>query len=215
MTIITQQLLPDLWRFADSCNVFVVKKGEHAIAVDFGSGQWLERLPDLGIQHLDHVFLTHHHADQCAGLRSQPTWPFTIHAPAGEDKFLDPTLLARGTFRIQSKGCPDSYAVLKGGVGVPGVLYDMAGFTDYFGATTHPNSAHPGHGPNACSGGSSIMAAASSVAGDPQHTAVRRSGNLITWSGTTGRERVHLPLGRVSCGCTASASTCCAQPMAQ
>jgi glyoxylase-like metal-dependent hydrolase (beta-lactamase superfamily II) len=146
-----EQLLPGLWRFEDHCNVYVVQVGERAIAVDFGSGRWLSRLPELGIQRLEHVFLTHHHADQCAGLQAQATWPFTIHAPAGEQPFLDPALQAQGTFDRRYRGCPNSYKVLRGGV--PNVRYDtMAGFTDTFWGNQRIRFIHtPGHGPNACS----------------------------------------------------------------
>lgn len=84
-----QQLLPGLWKFQDTCNVYVLKTGRTAIAVDFGSGQWLQNLPALGVEKLHHVFLTHHHADQCAGLRTRRRWPFAIHAPVGEEHFLD------------------------------------------------------------------------------------------------------------------------------
>jgi glyoxylase-like metal-dependent hydrolase (beta-lactamase superfamily II) len=149
-TMEPEQLLPDLWRFEDTCNVYVVKRGQRAIAIDFGSGRWMAQLPALGISGLDHVFLTHHHADQCAGLQAQATWPFTIHAPAGEEKFLDPAQLARGSFEIQWKGCPNSYAALPGGV--PNARYDMAGFTDLFWGDQRIRFVHtPGHGPNACS----------------------------------------------------------------
>ena len=145
-----ERILPDLWRFAGACNVYVVKRGDHAIAIDFGDGEWLAALPALGIAQLDHVFLTHHHADQCAGLQAQTVWPFTLHAPAGEEKFLDPLMLARGSVQIQGRGCPNSYAILPGGV--PGVHYDMAGFTDLFWGDQRIRFVHtPGHGPNACS----------------------------------------------------------------
>ena len=33
-----EQLLPDLWLFRDSCNVYVLRDGDHGLAVDYGSG---------------------------------------------------------------------------------------------------------------------------------------------------------------------------------
>jgi glyoxylase-like metal-dependent hydrolase (beta-lactamase superfamily II) len=150
MTPVPEQILPDLWRFAGASNVYVIKRGDRAIAIDFGDGAWLAALPALGIQQLHHVFLTHHHADQCDRLQAQTAWPFTVHAPVGEEKFLDPLMLARGSVQIQGKGCPGSYAVLPGGV--PNVRYDMAGFTDLFWEDQRIRFLHtPGHGPNACS----------------------------------------------------------------
>jgi glyoxylase-like metal-dependent hydrolase (beta-lactamase superfamily II) len=150
MTIQPESIMPGLWRFVDTCNVYVVQRGEGAVAIDFGSGAWLAQLPALGIQRLEHVFLTHHHADQCAGLQAQRRWPFVIHAPAGEEDYLDSERLARGSTDVHAKGCPDSYAVLPGGV--PGVHYDMAGFTDLFWGDQRIRFLYtPGHGPNACS----------------------------------------------------------------
>ena len=150
MSITPRQLLPDLWLFQDICNVYVIKHDNTAIAIDFGSGAWLDCLPALGIEHIEHVFLTHHHADQCAGLQARSQWPFVIHAPVGEEKFLDAEQQSHGTFQILAKGCPDSYAALQGGL--PNVQYDMAGFTDLFWGTLRVRFLHtPGHGRNACS----------------------------------------------------------------
>lgn len=63
-----EKIRPGLYRMEDSCNVYLLIDGDHAIAVDFGSGAWLSQLPSLGVRRLDAVFLTHHHADQCSGL---------------------------------------------------------------------------------------------------------------------------------------------------
>ncbi len=139
----------DCWLFADTCNVLVMKRGERAIAVDFGSGRWLKQLPALGIRGLDHVYLTHHHSDQCAGLLSRPRWPFTIHAPVGEAEFLSPD----GVRRLRHAppgGCPASYDFLPRGL--PHVAYDMAGFGDQYWGRERVRFLHtPGHGRHACS----------------------------------------------------------------
>ncbi len=144
------QIFPDLWQFTDTCNVYLLKHGDEAVAIDFGSGAWLQHLPGLGIRRLAHVFLTHHHPDQCAGLQAQSPWPFDIHAPSGEERFFDPEQVARGDFDARYKGCPDTYAVLPGGI--PNARYDMAGFGDFFwGAERIRFLLTPGHSANACS----------------------------------------------------------------
>ncbi|HAU38465.1 MAG TPA: hypothetical protein DCX07_12220 [Phycisphaerales bacterium] len=124
-------LLPDLFCFHDTCNVYVVRDGTEAVAVDFGSGRWLRELPRLGVRSLRHVFLTHHHADQCAGLAARKTSPFVVHAPREEERFLSPAgVAAYWRARRPREGCPPSYSVLPRGL--RGVRYDMADSADLF-----------------------------------------------------------------------------------
>ena len=148
-----EQLLPGLWLFRDTCNVYLLKHGDRAIAIDFGSGSWMGNLPELGINKLEHIFLTHHHTDQCAGLQKQTIWPFSIHAPAGENEFLNPeSVLVKTAAHYKFEiGCPGSYSILPGGI--PGICYDvMVGFEQCFWNTHRLRFLQtPGHGPNACS----------------------------------------------------------------
>ena len=147
-----QRLSPNLIRIEDTCNVYLVTRGPRAIAIDFGSGAWLSSMASLGIEQLDHVFLTHHHADQCAGLQTMTRRAFTAHAPGGEERFLDPSRMQDlvGETAHIAKGCPESYSVLPGGIS--GVKYDMTGFSDVFWGDARIRFLHtPGHGPSACS----------------------------------------------------------------
>jgi hypothetical protein len=120
------ELLPGLFQFADTCNVYVLRDGDLGLAVDFGSGRWLRQLPALGINRLDRVLLTHHHDDQVAGLAALRTRPIAVHAPVGEDKYLDPARACDYSgppwFEI---GCPESY--LPPARRVPGIAYDLSG----------------------------------------------------------------------------------------
>ena len=150
------ELLPDLVKFESGCSVYVLRDGERAIAVDLGDGRWLAELPRLGIRHLDHVYLTHHHEDQCtapADWRAVDAARDTVvHAPVGEEAFLDPdnarALCAPGAHL--DTGCPASYSVPPDGI--PGVRYDMAGFTDHFWGSRRVRFLHtPGHSRAACS----------------------------------------------------------------
>lgn len=145
------RLLPDLFCFRDTCQVYVVREGGEAIAFDFGSGRWLNQLPGLGIRRLRHVLLTHHHADQCGGLLKQAAWPFEIHAPSGEEAFLSPRGV-RTFWRTPRHltGVPPSYSVLPRGV--PGARFNLAGFSDFWWDNRRIRVIHtPGHGRNALS----------------------------------------------------------------
>ena len=62
-----EKISEHLYRFQDTCNVYVVKDGTHAVLIDFGSGRILDHLGDLGITTVDWILHTHHHRDQCQG----------------------------------------------------------------------------------------------------------------------------------------------------
>jgi glyoxylase-like metal-dependent hydrolase (beta-lactamase superfamily II) len=77
----------------DTCNVYVLRSGTDAVLVDFGSGEVLDRLGELGIERVTDVLLTHHHRDQVQGLAravaaGARVWapPFEAHLIAGIDR---------------------------------------------------------------------------------------------------------------------------------
>ena len=146
-----EELLPGFWKFYDTCNVYLLKNGNKAIAIDFGSGKWMAELPSLGITNLEHVLLTHHHDDQCDGLLKRGDWPFEIHAPSGEELFLSPE--KKEEFHCApwfGSGCPLSYAAPRGRIN--NIKYDLAGFGFFFWNDLRMRVIHtPGHGQNACS----------------------------------------------------------------
>ncbi len=57
-----------LFRFSDTCNVYVLRAGRDATLVDFGSGAVLDHLRELGVDRVTDVLVTHHHRDQVQGL---------------------------------------------------------------------------------------------------------------------------------------------------
>jgi glyoxylase-like metal-dependent hydrolase (beta-lactamase superfamily II) len=59
---------PDVMRVRDTCNVWVVRSGAHAVCFDFGGGAVLDRLDELGIDRVTDVLVTHHHRDGVQGL---------------------------------------------------------------------------------------------------------------------------------------------------
>ena len=62
-----RRLSENLFLFEDTCNVYVVRNGQRCILIDFGSGQVLDHLEEVGVQEVDWVLHTHHHRDQCQG----------------------------------------------------------------------------------------------------------------------------------------------------
>ncbi|HZB22762.1 MAG TPA: MBL fold metallo-hydrolase, partial [Gaiellaceae bacterium] len=62
------EVAPNVVRVADTCNVYALRSGRDAVLVDFGSGAVLDLLPELGIDRVTDVLVTHHHRDQLQGL---------------------------------------------------------------------------------------------------------------------------------------------------
>jgi glyoxylase-like metal-dependent hydrolase (beta-lactamase superfamily II) len=84
-----RQISPSLYVFEDSCNVYVLKSGDKALLIDFGTGDILNAVADIGVTRVDRVLITHHHRDQVQGLVDLGDYSFQVVAPAGESKFLE------------------------------------------------------------------------------------------------------------------------------
>jgi len=125
-----EQPIPGVFRFVDDCNVYVITSDKGAIAIDFGSGKWMEQAAQLGIGPIEHVFLTHSHAEQCRGLLDCSDQPFVIHAPAGEQKMLAPQGVEVSWRTRREVGVPASYDLLERGI--DGIRYDMRVAGDLF-----------------------------------------------------------------------------------
>ena len=61
------QISPNLYLLRDTCNVYVLKDGNRALLIDFGSGHVLNLLGQIGVSRVDAILHTHHHRDQCQG----------------------------------------------------------------------------------------------------------------------------------------------------
>jgi glyoxylase-like metal-dependent hydrolase (beta-lactamase superfamily II) len=146
-----RKLLSGLWCFQDTCNVYVISDGAHAIAIDYGSGAWEQNLLQLGIKRLDHIFITHAHADQCAGLAERHAAATVVHAPPGAARWLAPEavkVLQKQPY--YEAPCPENYA--PPGRGIANIFYDMAGFSDIFWRNRRIRFIDtPGHTPQAIS----------------------------------------------------------------
>ena len=107
---IFKEILPDVYHVLDACNVYILKHGDEAIAIDFGSGDWVAHLSDIGVNTLRHVLLTHAHRDQCYGLAKRSEWPFDVHCSGEDLRFFQPDRLKAFWRTYQSAGCPPNYA---------------------------------------------------------------------------------------------------------
>jgi glyoxylase-like metal-dependent hydrolase (beta-lactamase superfamily II) len=62
------QVEPNVALFADTVNVYAVRRDRTAILVDFGSGDVLDHLDEMGVDRVTDVLITHHHRDVVQGL---------------------------------------------------------------------------------------------------------------------------------------------------
>ncbi|NUT10274.1 MAG: MBL fold metallo-hydrolase [Nonomuraea sp.] len=89
------EVVPGVFLIEDTCQVYVVAApagpgGERTgIAVDFGSGRVLDLLPELGLDRITDVLMTHHHRDQAQGLARAARAGVAIHVPPVERELFD------------------------------------------------------------------------------------------------------------------------------
>jgi glyoxylase-like metal-dependent hydrolase (beta-lactamase superfamily II) len=94
------EIAPGVFRIADTCHVYVVRAeagpggtaadGRTAFAIDFGSGLALDHLPEMGVDRITDVLMTHHHRDQGQGLPRAVAEGIRVHVPPAErDLFAD------------------------------------------------------------------------------------------------------------------------------
>src|SRR5271157_5779205 len=54
-----KQISPNLYVLEDTCNVYVLKNGDRAILIDFGSGHILNLLTQIGVSKVEAILHTH------------------------------------------------------------------------------------------------------------------------------------------------------------
>jgi glyoxylase-like metal-dependent hydrolase (beta-lactamase superfamily II) len=79
-----EQILPDLYLWSDTCNVYVLRDGDAALLIDLGDGSVLEHLAEIGVKRVEWVLFTHHHREQCQGFARLKEWKAQVAAPEAE-----------------------------------------------------------------------------------------------------------------------------------
>ena len=74
----------DLFRWSDTCNVYVLRDGDAAMLIDLGDGSVLDHLGKLGIKKVEWVLFTHHHREQCQGHPKLNPWKAQVAVPEKE-----------------------------------------------------------------------------------------------------------------------------------
>ena len=56
-----KQIVPGVYLYKDTCNVYAIVKGQDALLIDFGSGRILDQLPTIGVRNVGWILHTHFH----------------------------------------------------------------------------------------------------------------------------------------------------------
>jgi glyoxylase-like metal-dependent hydrolase (beta-lactamase superfamily II) len=82
------QVEPNVTLFPDTVNVWLVRRDRDAILVDFGSGDVLDHLAELGVDRVTDVLITHHHRDVVQGLARARSAGIRIWVPPTESDLI-------------------------------------------------------------------------------------------------------------------------------
>jgi glyoxylase-like metal-dependent hydrolase (beta-lactamase superfamily II) len=95
-----EKISENLYLFRDLCNVYVVKDGDRALLVDFGAGNVLDHLAEIGVSKVEWILHTHHHRDQCQGDYRANELRIPIAVPAHERSYFDEVEVFWGSRQI-------------------------------------------------------------------------------------------------------------------
>ncbi len=84
-----EKISDNIYLYRDTCNVYILKQDEKAILIDFGSGDVMSRLPEIGVAKVDWVLHTHYHRDQCQGDAVLESLGVKLAVPAAQQRFFD------------------------------------------------------------------------------------------------------------------------------
>ncbi|MBV9469794.1 MAG: MBL fold metallo-hydrolase [Abitibacteriaceae bacterium] len=124
MTLSWHEVVPNVFQFGDSCNVYGIAGPEGSLIVNAGTGLWLQHLQDLPKPPVA-LCLTHYFRDHAAGALAAAQAGIPVYVPVGEKAILaDPVqhFRERETYIIYDN-LWDLFAPIEG-VPITGVLHD-------------------------------------------------------------------------------------------
>ena len=97
-------IAPNIFRWTDTCNVYVIREGNAAFLIDLGDGSVLDHLDEIDVQEVEWVLFTHHHREQCQGAARLPEKGIKTAAPEAErDLFERPLTFRKMEVRLEDK----------------------------------------------------------------------------------------------------------------
>lgn len=139
-----EKLSENLYLYRDTCNVYVVRDGQKALLIDFGSGSVLDEIAEIGISQVDWILHTHHHRDQCQGDHLANERKIPIAVPSHELPYFEEVEVFWGSRQIYDiYDVRQTFFTLAKSVRTTRVLEDYETFE--WGATRFFIQPTPGH----------------------------------------------------------------------
>lgn len=127
---VPRRISENLFVVEDTCNVYVIRDGDHCVLIDFGSGEVLKHLASLGITKVDWILHTHHHRDQAQGDPLAVARGIPIAVPAHERHlFQDVERFWRNRRIFELYEVRNDFFSLTANIPVAAPLYDYASFS--------------------------------------------------------------------------------------
>lgn len=83
------QIVPSVYRYRDTANVYAIVRNHKALLIDFGSGKILDHLPQIGVTKVDWILHTHFHRDQAQADHLARQKGIRIAVPEAERKYFE------------------------------------------------------------------------------------------------------------------------------
>jgi len=83
-----ERISEHVYVYKDTCNVYVIRQGKQAVLIDFGSGEVLEQLSNIGVDQVAAILMTHYHRDQGQGLARANVQGIPIWVPQAEQNLF-------------------------------------------------------------------------------------------------------------------------------
>ena len=116
-----------LYRFDDTCNVYALLDQGRVLLVDFGSGEVLDHLGEIGASQVGAILHTHHHRDQCQGDLKAVAAGIPIYVPEHERRLFEHAELFWASKQLYDMyNVRNTYFSLTRDVSVAGSLDDFA-----------------------------------------------------------------------------------------
>ena len=81
--------LPELFRWTDTCNVYVLRDGDAAMLINLGDGSVLPRLADIGVTQVEWAVFTDHHRENCQGAEQLDRLVTKVAVPTAERELFE------------------------------------------------------------------------------------------------------------------------------